>query len=98
MEGATRLGHVPGTMMPASFSHLMGGYEAGYYSYMWSEVLALDMLSAFQGNLLDPVVGQRYRRSILEPGGSRPPQELVEEFLARKPNSQAFYAEITGQR
>jgi thimet oligopeptidase len=98
MEGATRLGHVPGTMMPASFSHLMGGYEAGYYSYMWSEVLALDMLSAFHGNLLDPVVGRRYRHCILEPGGSRPPQDLVEEFLGREPNSEAFFAEITGQR
>jgi thimet oligopeptidase len=98
MESRTRLGHVDGSMMPASFGHLMGGYEAGYYSYMWSEVLALDMLSAYQGNLLDPVVGQRYRRLILEPGGSRPPQELVEEFLGRKPGTDAFFAEITGQR
>jgi thimet oligopeptidase len=81
-------------MMPASFGHLMGGYEAGYYSYLWSEVLAVDMLSAFQGDLLNPVVGQRYRRLILEPGGSRPPQDLVEEFLGRKPDSSAFFAEI----
>ena len=94
LEGETRLGHVQGTMMPASFGHLMGGYEAGYYSYLWSEVLAVDMLSAFQGNLLDPMVGQRYRRLILEPGGSRPPQDLVEEFLGRKPDSKAFFAEI----
>lgn len=98
MEGASRLGHVSGTMMPASFGHLMGGYEAGYYSYMWSQVLALDMLSVFGQDMLDPAIGQRYRRSILEPGGSRPPQELVEEFLGRKPNAQAFYAEITGTR
>jgi thimet oligopeptidase len=98
MEGESRLGHVPGTMMPAAFTHLMGGYEAGYYGYMWAEVLALDMLSAFNGDLLDPAVGRRYRRSILEPGGSRPPEELVEEFLGRKPNSAAFYAEITGKR
>jgi thimet oligopeptidase len=98
MEGASRLGHVAGTMMPASFSHLMGGYEAGYYGYMWAEVLALDMLSAFHDNLLDPTVGARYRHIILESGGSRPPEELVEEFLGRKPNSDAFYAEITGRR
>jgi len=98
MEGASRLGHVPGTMMPASFTHIMGGYEAGYYGYMWSEVLALDMLSAFHGNLLDPAVGKRYRREILEPGGSRPPQELVEQFLGRKPSPEAFFAEITGRR
>ena len=98
LEGASRLGHVEGTMMPASFSHLMGGYEAGYYSYMWAEVLALDMLTAFGANLLDAAVGRRYRQCILEPGGSRPPQELVEEFLGRKPDSRAFFAEITGQR
>ena len=98
METASRLGHVADTMMPASFTHVMGGYEAGYYGYMWSEVLALDMLSAFGGNLLDPAVGRRYRRTILEPGGSRPPQELVEEFLGRKPSPDAFFAEITGKR
>ncbi len=98
LEGQSRLGHVPGTMMPASFGHLMGGYESGYYSYMWSEVLALDMLSAFHGNLLDPAVGRRYRSIILESGGSRPPEELVEQFLGRKPNAKAFYAEITGNR
>jgi len=97
MEGASRLGHVADTMMPASFTHIMGGYEAGYYGYMWSEVLALDMLSAFNGNLLDPAVGRRYRRTILEPGGSRPPQDLVEEFLGRKPNPDAFFSEITGK-
>ena len=98
MEGASRLGHVAGTMMPAAFTHLMGGYEAGYYGYMWSEVLALDMLSAFHGDLLDAAVGRRYRRIILESGGSRPPEELVEEFLGRKPNSDAFFAEIAGTR
>jgi thimet oligopeptidase len=98
METASRLGHVPDTAMPASFTHVMGGYEAGYYGYMWSEVLALDMLSAFHGNLLDPVVGRRYRHTILEPGGSRPPQDLVEEFLGRKPSPEAFFAEITGKR
>jgi len=97
MEAASRLGHVAGTMMPASFTHIMGGYEAGYYGYMWSEVLALDMLSAYNGNLLDPVVGRRYRRTILEPGGSRAPQEIVEEFLGRKPSPDAFFAEITGK-
>ncbi len=98
MEGASRLGYVAGTMMPASFSHLMGGYEAGYYGYMWAEVLALDMLSAYGANMLDPAVGRRYRRSILEPGGSRPPDQLVEEFLGRKPSPEPFYAEISGQR
>jgi len=56
------------------------------------------MLSAFHGNLLDPAVGRRYRHIVLESGGSRPPEALVEEFLGRKPNSEAFYAEIAGKR
>jgi len=98
LEGKTRLGHVEGSMLPASFDHVMSGYAAGYYGYMWSQVLALDMLSAFEGKMLDPSVGRRYRHLILEQGGQRPPQALVEAFLGRKPTSDAFYAEITGRR
>ena len=98
LEGKTRLGHVDGSIFPASFGHLMGGYAAGYYGYMWSQVLALDMLSAFKGKLLDPVVGRRYRQTILASGGQRRPDALVEAFLGRKPTSDAFYAEITGRR
>lgn len=98
LEGKTRLGHVDGSIFPASFGHLMGGYAAGYYGYMWSQVLALDMLSAFHGKLLDPAVGRRYRQTILASGGQRQPHALVEAFLGRKPTSDAFYAEITGRR
>ena len=98
LEGTTRLGHVDGSLLPASFGHLMSGYAAGYYGYMWSQVLALDMLSAFDGKLMSADVGRRYRQTILASGGQRPPQALVEAFLGRKPNSDAFYAEITGRR
>jgi thimet oligopeptidase len=65
---------------------------------MWSQVLALDMLAGFKGKLLDPAAGRRYRKAILEPGGQRPPEELVEAFLGRKPDTEAFFAEITGTR
>lgn len=92
------LGYVNGSMFPAGFGHMMSGYAAGYYGYMWSQVLALDMLSPFGGKLLNPVVGRRYRDTILARGGEVPPQELVEAFLGRKPNSEAFYAEISGKR
>jgi len=98
IERASRLGHVEGTMLPASFGHLVGGYAAGYYGYMWSEVLALDMLSGFGDKLLDARAGRRYRESILAAGGEKPPRALVEAFLGRAPSSGAFYAEITGQR
>jgi thimet oligopeptidase len=98
IEGASPLGYVEGTRFPASFGHIAGGYAAGYYGYMWSEVLALDMLSAFKGSLMDKTVGMKYRRTILEPGAQRDANEMVTEFLGRAPNSDAFFAEINGRR
>lgn len=97
LEGKTPLGFVPGTMVPAGFGHIMGGYQAGYYGYMWSEVLALDMRSAFGDNVMDTAMGKRYRTIILERGGERPPAELVEEFLQRKPSPEAFFKEVSGR-
>ena len=98
LEGATPLGHVEGTMFPASFSHIASNYAAGYYGYMWSEVLALDMLSGFGGNLMDPDAGARYRAKILSQGGQREETDMVRDFLGREPSSDAFFAEITGKR
>ncbi len=96
LEAKTPLGYEATTLPPASFAHLMGGYQAGYYGYMWSEVLALDMRSAFAKNAMDTSVGTRYRKLILERGGERPPSELVAAFLQRKPSSDAFFKEISG--
>jgi Zn-dependent oligopeptidase len=80
-----------GTMPQASFGHLMGGYDAGYYSYLWAEVFAQDMFSRFESEgLLNPQTGKEYRKWILEPGGEKAPLELVQGFLKREPNSEAF--------
>jgi thimet oligopeptidase len=98
METETPLGHVAETQFPGSFAHIAGGYAAGYYGYMWSEVLALDMLSAFGGNVMNPKVGHRFRDVILANGGQVPAQVLVKTFLGRDPSSEAFFAEITGKR
>jgi thimet oligopeptidase len=98
LEAATPLGHVEGTMFPASFSHIAANYAAGYYGYMWSQVIALDMLSRFKGELLDPKVGAAFRREILSQGGQREEMESVRRFLGREPSSDAFFAEITGRR
>ena len=98
MEGATLLGHVAGTQFPGQFDHLMNGYGAGYYGYMWSEVLALDMLSRYDGKLMNPAVGMRYRQTILARGSEATGSELVRAFLGRAPNSKAFFDEISGQR
>lgn len=91
MEGATPLGHVPQTMFPASFEHIAGGYAAGYYSYLWSLVLAEDLRTAFAADRLDPVVARRYRETVLENGAQVAPGELVQRFLGRPANSQAFF-------
>ena len=80
-----------GTQPQASFGHLMGGYDAGYYSYLWAEVFAQDMFSRFEREgLLNPQTGKEYREWILEPGGEKPPLDLVKGFLKREPNSHAF--------
>ena len=88
-----------GTLRPASFAHIAGpGYAAGYYGYMWSEVIALDLLTPFQKDMLDPAVGARYRDAILAPGGREDEAVLVRRFLGRDPSNAAFFAEITGRR
>lgn len=81
---------VPGTHMQASFGHL-NGYSAIYYTYMWSMVIAKDMFSAFQkAGVLDPATAIRYRRTILEPGGSQDAAELVKNFLGRPYSFQSY--------
>jgi thimet oligopeptidase len=91
MEGATPLGYVPGTMFPAGFAHIAGGYGAGYYGYLWSLVVAMDLRTAFAADKLDPAVGKRYREAVLAQGAQKPAPELVKDFLGRESNSQAFF-------
>ena len=98
LEGATPLGFVEGTSFPSSFSHIANQYAAGYYGYMWSEVLALDMLTPFKPDMLDPKVGRRYLDTILSQGGQQEEMDMVRRFLGREPSSDAFFAEITGKR
>ena len=82
--------YVEGTHFPCAFGHL-DGYSAVYYTYMWSLVIAKDLFSAFPAdNLLDPVVAQRYRATVLAPGGSKPAAKLVEDFLGRPFGFEAY--------
>jgi len=82
--------HVDGTHMQASFGHL-DGYSAIYYTYMWSLVIAKDLFSKFnRAELLAPATAMKYRREVLEQGGSKPADQLVEAFLGRKSNFQAY--------
>jgi len=80
-----------GTFWPAAFAHIVGGYDAGYYGYLWSLVYGDDLWSRFESEgVTSPVVGAAYRREILEPGSSRDAEALVEAFLGRPSTNEAF--------
>ncbi len=67
----------------ASFGHL-DGYSAIYYTYVWSKAIALDLFTRFnEAGIRDPEVAARYRRLVLEQGGSRDANDLIESFLGR---------------
>ncbi|HZZ93534.1 MAG TPA: M3 family metallopeptidase [Usitatibacter sp.] len=84
---------VPGyNRFPYQFSHVFaGGYAAGYYSYKWAEVLSADAYGAFEeGGVLNPQVGERFRREVLAAGGSRPALESFVAFRGRAPRIDAL--------
>lgn len=88
---------IPDTHFYAAFGHLTGGYPGIYHTYMWSLAIALDMYSEFEREgLFDSRVADRYRRLILSSGGTRPANEMVEEFLGRPFNLEAFRAYLEG--
>ncbi|HEY6844124.1 MAG TPA: M3 family metallopeptidase [Thermoanaerobaculia bacterium] len=97
MEGSTPMGYVEGTSFPGTFEHIASGYAAGYYGYMWAKAIALDLVSAFGGDLMDSATGRRFRAMILSRGSEEPARDLVERFLGRPVSSDAFFAEIRGE-
>jgi thimet oligopeptidase len=74
--------HEPGSNFLAAFGHL-NGYSAIYYTYMWSLVIAKDLFSRFDGDLMNSATANDYRQTILAPGGSRDAADLVRSFLGR---------------
>jgi len=79
-----------GSKMYASFGHLMG-YSSNYYTYMFDKVIALDFFAQFDAaNLLGGDAGERYRKTVLEQGGSKPGKQLVRDFLGRDEEFAAF--------
>jgi Zn-dependent oligopeptidase len=80
----TSLPYPEGTCSVASFGHLMGGYDAGYYGYLWAEVIGDDLWGRFvDEGITSPEVGMAYRRTILEPNGARSGDDMVADFLGR---------------
>lgn len=85
-----------GTHFELAFGHL-DGYSAAYYTYLWSSVIAKDLESEFLKNgYLDRDTAMKYRRTVLDPGGSKPAAELVQDFLGRPYAFEAFRAYLDG--
>ncbi len=79
-----------GNKMYASFGHLTG-YSSNYYTYMFDKVIALDFFGQFDPeDLLGCEAGTRYRKAVLEQGGSKPGREMVRDFLGRDEEFAAF--------
>jgi thimet oligopeptidase len=86
---------VDGTHPQAGYGHIMSGYDAGYYGYLWSKVYAQDMFSRFKAQgLTNPVAGTAYRQDILAPARLEEPDEEVTHFLGRPMSPDAFYQEL----
>jgi peptidyl-dipeptidase Dcp len=79
---------------PQQFGHIFSGdhYAAGYYSYMWSEVMDADAFGAFEeaGDIFDPAVAKRLHDDIYSSGGSRDPEEAYVAFRGREPEPDAL--------
>ena len=81
---------VDGNRMYAAFTHLVG-YTSNYYTYLYDKVMALEFFEEFdRKNLLEGPTAMRYRREVLEPGGSKPASELVKAFLGRETSMKAL--------
>jgi thimet oligopeptidase len=84
-----------GTFALASFGHLMGGYDASYYGYMWAEVFGDDMFSRFEEmGVTNPEVGREYRQKVLGKGGSWDADDMLVDFLGRQPSNEAFLRKL----
>jgi thimet oligopeptidase len=86
----------PESHLIASFGHLANGsYGPKYYGYMWSNVFAHDLFNTIkQKGLLNNKIGQDYIDKVIGKGGSQDPNELIEDFLGRKPNEKAFIEDM----
>lgn len=84
-----------GTHPMASFGHLMGGYDAGYYGYLWSKVYALNIVDAFkQSGMTSRDLGMKFRQEILARGNMEDGSVLLKKFLGKEPGVEALYERL----
>jgi len=89
----------PDTGFLASFEHLFGGYDAGYYSYAWADVIAADIADTFRKSpegFTNVMLGKRLRDNIFAVGNTRAPEQSIYEFLGRDFDQKAFLDEQFG--
>ena len=81
---------IDGNRMYASFTHLCG-YSSNYYTYLYDKVIAIDFFNQFdRAALLDDPATMRYRKAVLDRGGSAPGRAMVQGFLGRDESMEAF--------
>ncbi len=84
-----------GTHQPASFGHLMGGYDAGYYGYLWSKVYALNIVNEFKRDgMTNQTLGMKFRQEILSKGNMENGNTLLYNFLGTKPGVGVLYQRL----
>ena len=80
---------------PHAFTHIFsGGYAAGYYSYLWAEVLSADAYDLFRRTEDRTKVGQRFWQEVLSRGGSRPADQSFVAFVGREPKTEALLEQL----
>ena len=80
-----------GIQSEGAFGHLLGGYDAAYYGYLWADIIGDDLFSRFENEgILSKKVGIDYKNKILSVGGSKDAEEMVQDFLGRKWSDEAF--------
>ena len=82
----------PFDRFPHAFSHIFaGGYAAGYYGYLWSEVLSADAYNRFeQEGVFSATAGREFLQHVLETGGVEDPLDVFRAFRGREPSINAF--------
>jgi thimet oligopeptidase len=84
---------MPETYGAQTWYHMVQGYDAGYYCYLWAEVLAFDVFAQFEaapGGVFDAALGRKLRATLLEPGARQTGGQMLEAFLGRPGRPDAF--------
>ena len=92
-EETAGFAEAPGTHFASTWYHMCIGYDAGYYSYLWSEVNAVDAYKQF-GDELDAAAGRRFRECVLEPGAAAGGAAMMEAFLGRPFREDAYFERL----